>query len=232
MPTGSIMPTFGGYGYSRQSGPGGWINTFDAGAALQQKMAEEQWEWQKGLYAQQQAAAQKAAGGLSSLVSQYNRGWGQARAANEQRYRQMLNIADLERQRQAAVQQRMLGTVGQTTGQRAADIRAEGMREQSNIMQQLTRQGMAGTTVAPTMRAGVRRGTQESLNRLADEMLQQRLGVMGQMAQPRQGTRLGIMERRTDEYPRSDVILALAQALGQGGIGGGMMNALGNMRIS
>jgi hypothetical protein len=164
----------------------------------QTKMAQEQWDWQKRMYEQQARQQQQAGGSLSNLINQYNRGYGAAKSANEQRYQEMLGIAD------------------RTTGQRAADVRSGYAGREADIMQQLARTGMANTTVAPTMGLGVEREKQSALNRLADEM---------------QGTRLGIMERREDEYPSSDVIISLVNALAQGGGGAGAYNMLGNLKI-
>jgi len=65
-----------------------------------------------------------------------------------------------------------------TGGQRATDIRSAYARERSGVMQGLARSGMGGTTVAPTMGLGVTRERESSLNRLAEEMTGQRLGVM------------------------------------------------------
>uniref|UniRef100_A0A6M3KVV0 Uncharacterized protein n=1 Tax=viral metagenome TaxID=1070528 RepID=A0A6M3KVV0_9ZZZZ len=72
----------------------------------------------------------------------------------------------------------MLKTLEGTTGQREADIRSSYAGQESNIMQQLARQGMSGTTIAPTMQMGVARERESALNRLADEMLGTKLGVM------------------------------------------------------
>ncbi len=106
--------------------------------------------------------------GLQSMVGNYNAAYGEAKAANEARYQQMLGIAD------------------QTTSQRAADIRSDAGQQSANSMQQLARLGMGNTTVAPTMQMGIEREKQASLNRNADQM---------------QKTKLGIMERREDQYP-------------------------------
>ena len=95
--------------------------------------------------------------GLQGLVGQYNVAYGQAREANEARYQQLLDISS------------------QTTGQREADIRASYTGQGADIRQQLSRQGMAGTTIAPTMQMGVQREQQSSLNRLADQMQQTKL---------------------------------------------------------
>ncbi len=113
--------------------------------------------------------------------------------------------------------QEMLGITDQTSGQRQADIRQDYLGQQSDMMQQLARLGMGNTTIGANLGAGVQREMQGSLNRAADTM---------------QGTRLGIMERRTDEYPSNEIILALAQQLGQSsGTGqGGMFQALSGMQ--
>lgn len=107
---------------------------------------------------------------------------------------------------------RMLNIAGRTTDQRARDIRQGGRESLATQKQQLARQGMGGTTVGQTLGEGVRRGTESNLNRLADQMQQ---------------TRLGIMERRTDEYPDSNIITSLATMLGQGMGAGGVPGAGG-----
>ncbi len=154
--------------------------------------------------------------GMQGLAGAFSRSYGQARQANEARYNQMLKIADQERGRQAGVRRGILGTIGATSGQQAADIRSEGVGEQANIMQRLARQGMAGSTIGATQRAGVRRGTSAKLRRLSDTMLQQRLGVMKLQAAPQRATRLGIMERRTDAYPDPKALTKAFGAIGKG----------------
>ena len=171
--------------------------------------------------------------GMQGLASAFSRSYGQARQANEARYNQMLKIADQDRTRRQGDFRRMLGTIGATSGQQAADIRSEGVGEQANIMQRLARQGMAGSTVGATLRKGVRRGTRAELNRLSDTMLQQKLGVMQQQAAPQQGARLGIMERRTDAFPDPSTLTSAFGAVGQGFGGPGMeamMSALTRMK--
>jgi len=141
----------------------------------------------------------EAVGGVNRLVESYNQAYGQARGANEARYQQLLGIAD------------------QTTGQRAADIRREGVEERSDLLQGLGRTGLANTTVAPTLTVGSKRREQESLNRLADQM---------------QGTKLGIIERREDAYPDSAALQSSLSSLGEGYGGKGvsaLYNALGNV---
>lgn len=139
--------------------------------------------------------------GLQGLVGQYNVAYGQAREANEARYQQLLDITS------------------QSTGQRQADIRASYAGQSADIQQQLSRQGMAGTTVAPTMQMGVQREQQSALNRLADQM---------------QGTKLGIIERRQDRYPDLGSLQSIIAGVGsQYGGGQGlqaMLQAFGQIR--
>jgi len=92
----------------------------------------------------------------------------------------------------------MLGLIDQNTGQRMSDVRSDYMRNGSDIMQQLARLGMSNTTVAPTMQFGNQREMQSALDRTSDELM---------------GTRLGVMERRTDAYPDLSAVAALASQL-------------------
>ncbi|MFA5186704.1 MAG: hypothetical protein WC551_09530 [Patescibacteria group bacterium] len=158
-------------------------------------------EWSGLQSTQYKSPSSDVLGGLQSLVSNYNQAYGAAKSANEARYQQMLDIAN------------------QTTQQRAADIRTSYGEQSSNIMQQLARLGMANTTVAPTMQQGVEREQQSSLNRLADEMQQ---------------TKLGIIERRQDAYPDLSSIQSIIAGVGSqygGGQGlSSMLQALAGLR--
>jgi len=193
----------GGYGISSTSDRfGQGVTNFDAGAAIQQKLAVEQWDWEKQKYADELKQSKAAGTSLSKLINQYNQGWAEAKAANEARYQQGLGIID------------------QTTGQREADIRSDCAGQRSDIMQQLARTGMGNTTISPTLGLGVEREKQSALNRLADSL---------------QGTKLGWIERREDEYPESDMIVSLINQLGKGSggqSGSQVYSALGNMRIA
>lgn len=149
----------------------------------------------------QRLAMQQGMQGLSGLVGSYNVAYGEAKSANEQRYQQLLDIAS------------------QTTGQREADIRGGYAERGADIRQQLSRQGMAGTTVAPTMQMGVQREQESALNRLADQMQQ---------------TKMGVIERREDRYPEMGTITSLAGMLGQGGGAqgiSGILSALSGLRM-
>lgn len=174
-----------------------------------------------------EATKQAVAESLSGLVEGYNQAFGQARRANEQRYQQMLRIADQDYARSAGVREQMRGVAEQTTGQRAADIRSGAYEEEANVMQRLRQLGMSGTTVAPTLKGGIKTRMEESLNRLADTMQQTKLGIMREQAGATRGTRLGIMERRTDEYPNQAMLAGLVSGIGTGQRGDLIPSTLG-----
>jgi hypothetical protein len=120
-------------------------------------------------------------GAAKDAMIEYQLAYNEARKANEDRYQEMLNIAD------------------RTTGQRAADIQTAYNAKAAAGQQRLVNTGLANTTVAPTMALGYEREKQAALDRNADAQQQ---------------TRLGIMERRTDDYPDSGVLLNLLQYYG------------------
>jgi len=128
--------------------------------------------------------------GWDALVENYNKAYGEARAANESRYQQMLGIAD------------------QTTQQRATDVRSSFSDARAASSQKLGRLGMSGTTVGSTLDRGSMREEESSLNRLADQMQQ---------------TKLGIIERREDKYPdQGSLVNLLSGAASQYGQGQGL----------
>ena len=147
-----------------------------------------------------------------------------ARTANEQRYQQMLGIADADRAAELAGYGAMKRTIAQETGQRAADIRSETEGLVSQEQQRMSRLGLSNVS-QPSVYAGIRREGQSNLNRLTDALLGRKLGVQQMIAQRGRGTRLGIMERRTDEYPdqagMTDLIKTIYQGFGAGGSGAG-----------
>lgn len=114
--------------------------------------------------------------------------------------------------------QQMLGIADATTGQRQADVSSAYNQRSSDVSQQLSRLGMGNTTVAPTMQFGVERERQSALNRVADEMQQ---------------TKLGIIERKEDDYPDlqslQSIIAGTGSAFGTRGIDA-MLSAFGKVR--
>ena len=184
-------------------------------------------------------------GGLQSLVDQYNRAYGEARSANEARYQQALQTTrggyDTSRGEVAGGYDAALGTLGSMSGQRQADIRGASAQSQASMMQRLSRQGLSGTTIAPTMKMGIQREEQSSLNRLADLIAQQTAGLqtqrgtaLGGLETQRTGALTGLMERRTDAYPDLGSLQSIIAGVGsQYGGGQGldaMLRALSQIR--
>jgi len=100
--------------------------------------------------------------------------------------------------------QELLRIADETSGQRVTDIRAAYGDTAARAAQQLNATGLGNTTVAPTLAAGIERETQAALNRAADDAQQ---------------TKLGIIERRTDDYPDPNNLYAMLQYYGQSGGG-------------
>jgi hypothetical protein len=109
----------------------------------------------------QQASAGQAAGGITSLVNEYNTAYAQAVNQYTQDYNKMLGIAQT------------------TSGQQAADIRSQYAQQGSSGMQNLQRLGLGNTTLAPNLQLGVQTGQSSALNRLADQQQQIQLGIIG-----------------------------------------------------
>ncbi len=121
---------------------------------------EKEFDKQMWFYNQILGQQKQQAGGLTGMIDQYNQAFQQAKAANEAKY------------------QEALGVVGTNTGQQRADVLSQYQGQRANAMQQLARVGMANTTIAPTLQAGIQREQQGALNRVSDQMMQARLGVM------------------------------------------------------
>ena len=168
-------------------------------------------------------------GGQNFLMDYYRQVQEQqtsARTANEQRYQQMLGIADKDREAELAGYGEMKRTIGRETGQRAADIRSETEGLVSQEQQRMSRLGLSNVS-QPSVYAGIRREGQSNLNRLTDALLGRKLGVQQQIAQRGRGTRLGIMERRTDAYPDVSGMSSLIEKIAAGGGGTGGLISLG-----
>ena len=137
----------------------------DAGAQLNymlgmEKLAEQMREFNTTTGAKQ-SSAQQAAGGVTNMVNEYNQAFAQAKGEYEQRYQQMLGIADA------------------TTGQQQADVRSQYGQQAAAGMQGIQRLGMGNTTLGTTMKEGLQGQQSQALNRLADQMQATKLGIIG-----------------------------------------------------
>jgi hypothetical protein len=121
-------------------------------------MAQEQWDWQKKIYRQQQDALSQF-GGLGGLIEQFTGGFQSANAANEARYKEAVGIAD------------------STVDQRSRDIESSFGGQLASGLSRLAGLGMGNTTVANTLRTGVEREKQAALDRSKQQLAGMRIGV-------------------------------------------------------
>lgn len=149
------LGAYGGGGYGRAAlPPYGGMTTAGAGGGGGGTVQLAGFGGPRGMEGMRQTMA------MRGMVGGYNKALAEARAANERRYQQMLNIAK------------------KTTGQREIDIRAGYAGREAGAMQQLARLGMGGTTIAPTLGMGFEREQSAALDRLADLMQQTKLGII------------------------------------------------------
>jgi hypothetical protein len=112
----------------------------------------------------------------------------------------------------------MVGIADAAPDQRSADIRSDYEGREQAMLSKLAGLGMSGTTIGDTLGAGIEREKQAAVDRSTQAHAAQRIGVR---------------ERRTDQYPNQQVLLSLIQSLGQGGGPAGiraMSQALGGMQ--
>jgi len=142
-----------------------YSNTYTYGLGGQHELTEQAREFNakyqlyKDIFEQQKSAYSQQ-GGIGSLIDQYQKAFAEAKFANEQKYQQQL------------------GAVSQTSGQQRTDVLSQYQQQRSNAMQQLARTGLANTTIAPTLQSGIQREQQAALNRVSDQELAAKLGVM------------------------------------------------------
>ena len=132
----------------------GWGEYFGVGGELVQKWVPDE------IRAPSTPEVPNYSSAINSLISSHNQAFAEAKAMNEARYQQLLNIAN------------------QTTGQRMTDVRSDYAMKGADIAQQLARTGLANTTIAPTMQMGLEREKQSALNRVADELQGTKLGII------------------------------------------------------
>jgi hypothetical protein len=126
----------------------------------QQDLEQYRWDQQLKMYQDILGQRQQQQAGLGGVVDQYNRAFAEAKAANEAKYQQAL------------------GATEQVSGQQAADVRSAYGQQRASALQNLARAGMGNTTVGSTISKGLGREEIAALNRVSDQQLQNKLGVM------------------------------------------------------
>lgn len=147
---------------------------------------------------------------IDQLLSQARKAQEEGKKANEDRYAEILKGYQT-REQQGLDLLRGAGT------QEEKDIRTQYASLGNAQMQNLAARGLGGTTVMPTMQAGIARQETDAIGRLRERLNQQLYGATTGLS----GDRLRFMEARTDTYPSLSEIAGLAQNYGQGTGGGG-----------
>lgn len=151
-------------------------------------------------------------GGPPTIAGSYQAALDRANRANEQRYQQILSGYDQLRARV------MGGLDGYGQAERA-DIDREYRNAASNVYNSLVNRGFGNGSLGATMQQGVSRERMAAKGRLNDRLSQQRAAYDMGISQGK----LGVMERRYDNGPDINQMLALYQGLGRAGYGGGGM---------
>lgn len=209
----------GGIGF--MGGLGGAALGGGGGNAMNQGWAGDRVQEQNP-YASQQQSAQMSP--LGSLANAYQTAQDEARAANEQRYENILG----------GYQDRYDRAMSQLQGvgeQQRTDLNRRYNSNKGEIATSLVARGMSNSTVKDNLEAGNERERDNSLNRLEESLTRERLGYDTQL----RDDQLKFMERRNDTYPDLNQLLQLAQMMGLatpqgasfGGMGGGGTSANG-----
>jgi len=128
-----------------------------------------------------------------------------ANAANERRYQDILAGYQT---RESAV----MGLLDQMGTTQAANIQSAARQSERQSAAELTARGLAGTTIMPSMRAGIRARAARSMADLGVRTAVQRASLLSAL----RGDMLQFMERRTDAGPSTGAWANALQALGYG----------------
>lgn len=137
---------------------------------------------------------------ISGIMADYDTKYALARDANETRYQDILR----QYQQRYTRSMEMLDGAG---AQQTKDIDAQFQGLASRTGQDMVSRGLAGTTVGPSMQAGVERERAGAQGRLQESLTNQRLQTDANLTQDQ----LGFMERRTDAYPDANMYMRLME---------------------
>lgn len=152
----------------------------------------------------------RPAGKYQGLAGMYQQALDKANAANESRYKQIMGGYD-------DLRDRVMGDLEGVGAQERSDINRQYRGMAANAYQTMVNRGFANSTIPHTMRYGIERERSAAMGRLNDRLSQQRANYDSRLTEGK----MGVMERRTDQGPDINQLMALSQALGRGGYGGG-----------
>ena len=147
-----------------------------------------------------------AGGGGMGVPQDYQRAYEEARAANEERYKNILTgYQDRSNQYQegaAGLRDDVLGGYDARYQRNMNALQGQGQQEAIDIQrrygelgaanqQDMVNRGLTGTTIMPTMRQGIAREQEGALSRLNERLINQRIGMDSQLS----GDALSAQER-------------------------------------
>jgi len=128
--------------------------------------------------------------GDDDAYKEYKKAMERARLENEKRFQATLGMyRDLYGRSMSGLDRR--------SNQGAADINAAFANEGARTMQDLTSRGLSGSTVLPSMRAGLTQRRIAAINRLRDSVLDRRINLDSALT----GNIARTMASRVDSYP-------------------------------
>jgi hypothetical protein len=143
---------------------------------------------------------------IQSLLEEYERSYREGRAANENRYNDLINFLN---QRYT----RGLANLEGAGEQGLADIDRDYERMAAGADQDLISRGLRNSTVRQSVQRGHQDDRQANRRRLLEDIRKERLQTDAMLS----GDVLSAMERRTDEYPNLSEMMAAVVQLGQAG---------------
>ena len=158
---------------------------------------------------------------IASILAEARKAYGQANEANERRYQEMLR----------RMQEREANAENYGNAQ-IAGIRKDFENKGTQAAQQMTSRGLSGTTIAPTVQAGIARQGAQAGAQVAENVSRYKNDLIGDT--------VGVMERREDVGQDMMGLLPLLMQYGQsgggqpqpqGGTGGGVTSAGGGQYI-
>lgn len=155
-------------------------------------------------------------GRQQTLAQAYQSALNRANAANESRYQGILSGYD-------DLSKRVSGELAGVGEQEYRDIDRTYRNMGSDVYQRLVNRGFANSTLPATSQMGVERERSAARSRLASDLARMRADYDAQISQGK----MGVMERRTDEAPDFNQMIALSEGLGRGGYGQGYGGGVG-----
>jgi hypothetical protein len=160
-----------------------------------------------------------------SLKTEYQTAYNQAKAANEERYQEILTgyktrygtATDKLASNRAEVMSSLEG-LGEAE---LAGIGRRYNKEMASVSQGLISSGLHSTTVAPAVKAGVTKREGYAVAEAQERLRREKLSYLSQLGDKELMMQTGLtkeqldfMERREDEYPSESLYVQLMQGLG------------------